>query len=408
MRFLYLIVCGFLLFTTVNVSAVNVSAEVSYRGFQLNYRTLDEATVKELAEEWNINLVRFQVGNDAIMDGLEGSAYDQMLLTEFALVNNSLKLLEKYGIKVILSLYSPPGGYATRTLPAHHKIFSEPTLQAKFIQTWTTIVQTFGGNSAIYAFDLLNEPASRRSLLCTQCRKWGQLARETVAAIRSVSRKSTIMLKPLYGNPRQLSNLPVLRDKNVIYGYHLYPFFSYQHAGIDNFPSNVARPKERSVKTESTKGVQKFFTRMKKQFDRGRIPTFPPRLSVVEFGVSGCSLNNPGEFLNDILTYIERDDINLNATALSKNSLKLLCESLKLDNCSALEVEKSKVEALKSVVNSNSLKPEIQHESWINHAFNDANVWDPRYYCDPSSKTFIKTGETDRSTVLKKFFERNK
>ena len=70
-----------------------------------------------------------------------------------------LPLFEAAGIKVVLNLYSSPGGFAQKDKKFSQRVFQEQWAQDSFIAAWETIARRYNGNKSIYGYDLLNEPA---------------------------------------------------------------------------------------------------------------------------------------------------------------------------------------------------------------------------------------------------------
>lgn len=351
-----------------------VIAQVNFRGFQVDYKTATEPYVASLKNEWNINIARVQIGDNAIMDFVDRDGYSRMMEVELQLLDNALALYAKYGISVIINLYSPPGGFQTRESPSHYRMFSSLQLQNDFISVWEALAARYKDNPAVYGFDLVNEPARRLELLCATCRDWPELASETFARIRQISPDKPILIKSLYGDPGELIKLPLIDDINVIYTYHAYPFNSYQSAGIGNSDVNQKRPKRRAIEAALARPLNRFGKKVKRAFRRKLVPYSKPALSVGEFAVSSCSTQKPERFLSDIIKIFEKNN--------------------------------NKKRRRRSASQRRRFKPFIQHIMWTNHALGDSKVWDPRFVCTVDGK-FAQSAETARGNVLKKFLKRN-
>jgi hypothetical protein len=428
-----------LLATALMVGSIvsNANADIEYRGFQVGYVGFDEAQMAKLVNEWNVNLVRIQVGNNSQMDGTTGAAYYQMMLEQLDMVDKVMPIFAKYNVKVVFALYSPPGGFHTRTAPAHYEMFVNPLLQAEYIQTWQLLINKYYVNSPykslIYAFDLLNEPALNPSLLCQSCPDWNSLVSATVAGIRQVSADAPLMIKSLYGDPSQLAKLEPINDSNIIYSYHAYPFNEYQHSGIGSTPVDVKRPTFKQISNRLDSSLVKFFNKVKVAYDKGLVPSYPPRLNVGEFAVSSCATDNPAQFFADLLGVIEGDATSSKVSKIKQKSELTSTDKKKKRRKSAKERRREKRERAKKKRElerkrkeeekkrkqeekkdggdkkdeRNDPKDQIVHESWTNHAWADAYVWDPRYVCNNGDFTEVVGQDTDRGLVLKEFFARN-
>jgi len=344
----------------------------SYRGFQITL-DLSSDSAQQLSQAWGINIARIQIGNNSEMDGTTGAEYISMMQAVFDKFDLLLPILEANNIKVIFALYSPPGGFETRKTPAHYAMFSNAGLQQEYIQIWQEIINRYGSSPSIFAFDLLNEPALRNSQLCAQCKNWNGLLLDTVAAIRALNPSVPLMIKSVYGSPSKLDSLPAINDSNIIYSYHAYPFLSYQQAGIYKRKRNAKRPSKKQIAAALLGSLGKFYRKQYAYFQSGQIPNYPPRLSAGEFGVSSAAINRPGKFMDDLISVLEGGVSFPAAQARSKKW---------------------------------KFAKEVVHESWISHAFGEAQIWDPRYSCTAPNKCKLKN-ETDRSLILKKYFNRN-
>ena len=214
-----------LLLTIISISlCTNLSALAAptERGFQIPLSSVTAESIDDLVNNWKVNVIRVQVGNNNSMDGTTGAAYDSMMEEQFTLLDQKLPLLQARGLKMIFCLYSPPGGFETRQAPSHYLMFSQPELQNDFIKIWQTIANRYGASSIISAFDLVNEPAQRKGTLASGARPWHRLAIDTVSAIRAILPTKPIIVRSIYGDPGKLSLLTVLNDPNISYSYNSY------------------------------------------------------------------------------------------------------------------------------------------------------------------------------------------
>ena len=374
-------------------------ADVTERGFQVGLSdAITPEVVQGLKQDWGINLARIQVGDNGRMDGAVGQEYLDMMEGAFALVDSKLPLFAQNNIKVVFTLYSPPGGFLTRQKVPHHAMFSDQGLQQDFIRIWETIIDRYGNNPAIYAFDLSNEPAEDRKSVCATCKTWAQLVPDVVAAIRAKNSSVRLIIKPPYANSSKLGQMPILDDPLIIYNYHAYPFIRYQHAGLDGISSTIARPTTQAVQQATYGRLRAFLAKWTAAHKEGRVKSPVPTINVGEVTVSSCAAE-AGVFLNDMLGAIEG-----NFDAIDGTALKLSCNSIKKKN------ERAKCnKRAKALMRKYPLVPAMRkaHTSWTHHGFNDATVWDPRYACSPTNEFFVSPTETDRETVLRAYFSRN-
>ena len=369
----------FLILISILSPALSLAAP-GMRGFQIQYSDVDAAFAASLKNDWGVNVVRIQLGNNDLQDGTTGQAYIDMMNAEIGVLDQALPHLAANGIQVILALYSPPGGFETRDKPSHYLMFSQPNLQTDYLDMWRALATYYKDNDTIYAYDLLNEPAMRKSSKSPNAKSWNELLIDTIAAIRAIDNSTLIMIKSLYGDPNKLAALPAVSDPNVIYSFHAYVFNKYQHSGITSVPFQMKRPKANRIATKLNVPLAKFYQKQKKFNKKGLVGNFPPRINAGEFGVSSCAKES-AIYMQDLIDAIER---------ASKKTKKIKCGKRSAKVCKQL---KRASKALKI-------------ESWTNHAYYEAVVWDPRYTCDAQGN-FILQANTDRGQVLQSFFALN-
>ena len=72
---------------------------------------IDAEGLRVLGEEWNANLIRWQlIRTEQFNDAQDLAAYDRWLQAALSRLDAALPLCEKYGLRVVVDLHSPPGG----------------------------------------------------------------------------------------------------------------------------------------------------------------------------------------------------------------------------------------------------------------------------------------------------------
>jgi hypothetical protein len=376
--------------------APHAAAAPTMRGFQMPLESMTAEALDDLVNNWGVNVLRAQVGDNTHMDGTTGAAYDGMMEQRFLLVEEKLPLLQARGIKLIFCLSSPPGGFQTRETPSHYLMYSQPELQDAFIEKWKQIVARFGSHPAILAFDLENEPAMRSSLVAAGARQWNQLLLDTIAAIRVTHPTLPLIVKSLYGDPSKLSQLPAINDPNVTYSYNAYPYNKYQHTGVGSAPFSIKRPSDKAVLANLRKRVAPFFFKTSQRVEKGEISKslYPPKVIVGEVGVSACASEGP-QFLNGLLDTLEKDESASQIKARAR-----LLRQWKKARSRGIKRPKPKFVA-------RHFARDVSHTGWFIHAFAEAIIWDPRYVCDSAGNITQSSTETDKSIVAKSYFSRN-
>ncbi len=348
----------FLLF--VLIFANLTYAEPVYRGFQIGTADLSDEEILSLGSEWKANVIRIQVGNDSLMDGRTGADYFQMISDSLDQVDLLLPKFDAQSIKVILTLYSPPGGFQTRKAPSHYAMFSELALQQDFINVWELLALRYKDNSTVLSYDLSNEPALRKSLFNRNALTWPELVKDTVTAIRAIDPVKQIIIKALYGNPTQLRFLPKIKDPNYCYSFHVYPDNKYINQGINGNPIKHNPPSNELILKNSFLPIHKLLKKFPKK-DRKDV----------------CF--NIGEFA--VPRWAPKADLYL------ERLLKL--------------IERSKIPATER-----QPATKINLQSWTYHAYDESPVWDPRGSTNPNNETFPAELPA-RAEVLVKYMLKN-
>lgn len=372
------------------------NAAPTERGFQIPVDQITNEHLDDLINNWKVNIIRVQIGSDSGMDGVTGAAYDSLMNDHFNLLDSKLPLLQARGLKMIFCLYSPPGGFESRESPSHYMMFSRADLQADFVKVWQTIATRFGANETIAAFDLVNEPAARKALMGAGTKNWGQLALDTIAAIRAITPKP-IIIKSLYGDPSKLTNLPAIPYANVSYSYNAYLYHAYQTTGITTPARSVQRPKDAAILSRVRGRLAPFF---KKTYDRvlkKELPAdaYPPKLVVGEVAVAACALE-PGAFLTGLMTALETDDSEKGVAYRAR-----VIRSWKRLRRRRPRLPKNPPFENKDFVN------DVAHAGYAVHAYNEAPVWDPRVSCNEAGQLYTPPTEAEQAIVIKSFFSRN-
>lgn len=372
------------------------AAAPTRRGFQVPLRELTASTLDELVTNWKVNIIRVQVGDNATMDGLTGAAYLAMMNDQFNRLDAALPLLQARNLKAVFILYAPPGGFQTRSGPSHYAMFSDPALQTDFINMWKTIINRYKGNPTIAGFDIVNEPALNKNIPANGAMNWNDLLLATIKEIRALDSNSTLYVKPLYGDPNKLSNLPVLSDSKVVYVYNSYFFNSYQHTGVASAPFSIKPPRSRDVDGKMREALSKFYHTMYYRVDSQKLPAtaYPPKVEIGEVAISACARDS-AQFVNTLLASFERP-----ANSDDKSYRDRELRRYRQQRRRRRSVEKPQFEP-------RDFRSDVEHQGYVVHAFGDAPIWDPRYQCDTSGNLTVAPSDTDRAIVYKSYFSRN-
>ncbi len=254
-------IINFLCFTLCFLILFNSSADAisSKRGMMVG-PSLSFADLDAL-DSWNVNVVRWQFTKLANRDSENITEYRSWLQS---VLNNVIALaptMQEKGIKVIVDLHTPPGGF--RMDPngfAVHKIFENSTLRNEFLNSWLTITQQLKPYSAILVqgYDLLNEPAVgliNGSVTKALTDNWRYLAIDTMTMIKNID-DVRIFIEPGYGTPENLVRLtPITGFSKLVYSVHHYFPLSYTHQGVGSFPDNITYPGKEVIQASLDKAI---------------------------------------------------------------------------------------------------------------------------------------------------------
>jgi endoglucanase len=276
-------------------------AQDRYRGMNVT----DQLTASDVAvlESWNVNVVRFQLVLNAAENG---SANDYLAELDSTLANldTLLPILEQAGIKVILDLHTPPGGFASKNFPAQFKLFTQPDLQATLVTAWESIALRYLNNDVIYGFDILSEPAtgSRRP-----SGEWLSLATDLAQAIWSIDSSRQLLIAPDYADPKKLKFFSKRLKKNlgsedysnkVIHNIHLFVPFKYVTQGVSRI---VKKPVQYGTRKLNRRTILTSFRRLKKAQAATKARIFIGEFSVVRWAPRA------DRFLSDFVRLLEKN-----------------------------------------------------------------------------------------------------
>ena len=194
---------------------------------------LKSSDVTALAS-WGANLVRWQLGGNGYA-GLTTTDYDSVLAAELAKLDALLPSLEAAGMHVVVDLHS-----------LSREQFTSTATQTKLIQVWKTIATHYSGNTAIWGYDIANEPSSDGEGWFPSQLNWNELAERVALGIREVDATRTIIIEPAQaGSVLGFPALRPVRASNIVYSFHFDTPMAFTHQGVStDYPSTTVYPNE--------------------------------------------------------------------------------------------------------------------------------------------------------------------
>jgi len=201
-----------------------------------------ESDIRDLAETWNANQIRWQLNWTPMKQAEEWArdleAYDRWLDGALVECDKALAACEKYNIRVLVDLHTPPGGRAQGGVC---RMFQEKRYQDKLIAVWDRIARRYQGRQVVYAYDLVNEAVE--GVVAEGLLNWRDLATQAARTIRAVDPGKPVVFEPgPWGGPDGFDWLEPLDLDRVIYSFHMYRPHSFTHQGVHNDRTGIAYP----------------------------------------------------------------------------------------------------------------------------------------------------------------------
>ncbi|NLN88740.1 MAG: glycoside hydrolase family 5 protein [candidate division WS1 bacterium] len=186
---------------------------------------------------WQLNWVPMKEAEDWAQD-LE--AYDAWLAEALEDCDKAVALAEELGVLLLVDLHTPPGGRADGGVC---RMFQERPYQEKLLEAWDIIARRYAGRTAVWAYDLINEPVE--GIVADGCMDWRALATAATDVIRAVDPGKPVLVEPSpWGGPDGFETLVPLDRERVIYGFHMYLPHRFTHQGVGDNPVGFSYPGE--------------------------------------------------------------------------------------------------------------------------------------------------------------------
>jgi len=223
------------------IAGPQVTASTAYKGHNLPRLrgamvspSIDAEGLRVLGQQWNANLVRWQlIRTEKFDDGLDLAAYDRWLQSALKRLDAALPLCEKYGLRVVVDLHSPPGGHRLSGgyAGSDHGLFNDAACQRKFIEVWQHMARRYKDSKAIWGYDLANEPVEAAT--GEELADWQDMAEQAAKAIRAIDPERAIIVEPPeWGSPLGLRELRPLAVPGIVYSVHMYLPHAFTHQGV--------------------------------------------------------------------------------------------------------------------------------------------------------------------------------
>jgi hypothetical protein len=216
------------------------SAQTTFRGFTLD-SSITDAQMDGVAA-FKANVVYYFLNPNEISVAMTHDDYLANLDLALQRLDEVLDGFGQRGIKVAVDLAGPPGAFYDRKTPALQRVFTDVWAQQTLIDAWKVIAARYVGNSAVWGYNLLNEPCQRSvkpGLL-----PWKSLSVLVAQAVRGIDPDVRLIVQPPYGNPNHFSMIAPLTGLGTVeYSFNFYYPYKFTHQGLYGIPLKmVYRP----------------------------------------------------------------------------------------------------------------------------------------------------------------------
>jgi hypothetical protein len=173
---------------------------------------ITEGDIEQIAN-WGVDHVRVPVDYPVFEDDAAPGAYKEEGLQY---LDQALEWCRQRGLGMVIDLHHAPG-YSFGTLQ-QNTLFDDPQMQARFVAIWEMLTRRYRSEGDWLQLELLNEVVEPTS------ERWNALAHRTIAAIRAIDARRTIVYGGNHYNAiEQLAQIDVLPgDEHIIYNFHFY------------------------------------------------------------------------------------------------------------------------------------------------------------------------------------------
>lgn len=230
--FIFLLIISPLTFGSGKYVSAEELGSWSWSGFNLGYGKLKEIDVKNMVES-GAKVARFHLEARHCSDCTQYEVAQEDSLRLKKIVGYA----SKYGLKIIVVLDTKP-----RASEADFWDSEERKMSLQII--WSGIARQYANESAIAAYDLLNEPHPPDAIWSGGPSKmWPQLIERFAKTIRSQDPNHALIVESApIALPGAIEKLKPISYENVVYSFHFYEPHRLTHQGIIGFPLGLDYP----------------------------------------------------------------------------------------------------------------------------------------------------------------------
>jgi TolB protein len=181
-------------------------------------------------KRWGMDHIRVPVDSPLIASEADRARFNDEGLSW---IDRAVAWTRNAGLTLVLDMHHLPGhGFMSEST---NTIWAEGPDRRQAIELWKTLARRYSGQPHV-VFELLNEPVAPVG----QDELWHALARDLLAAVRSVNQENWIMIgSNRWSNVSTFAVLPKFDDARIIYTFHFYDPFLFTHQRASWAPPDI-------------------------------------------------------------------------------------------------------------------------------------------------------------------------
>jgi len=283
---------------------INKSHTGMYRGMNVVYSSntakniISKSGLDELRNDWKANSIRVMIGGEKYYPGgLQLADYDAILQTELVRMDTLVKWCTANGLRINVGMAGLSDG-----------LFKSQAAQTRLINAWKLIATRYKNSSAVWAYDLANEPIvsspypySYTYPLDNSILMWPQLADTLVKVIREIDTEKGIIIESLNYSMNMDDIKPIDASiPNIIYSVHMYTPHSLTHQFGPETPSISYPGMIDGVNYDKAK-LKEILAPIKAYQDKYRVPIYIGEFSCIRWAPN----NSAYKYLRDCIEIFE-------------------------------------------------------------------------------------------------------
>jgi len=199
-----------------------------------------EESYKELSE-MGFNSVRFYLNYGLFESDDNPYRYNE---AGFEWIDRNIEQAKKYGIRLLLNMHYPQGGYQSQG--NGEELWLNEENQKRLTALWTEIAERYSNEPTILGYGIVNEPVVAVEENADEgLGKWQKLAQEITDGIRTVDMNHIVFVEKMcavenvstglaeWKTFNDENNYVHIDDNNIVYEFHYYEPHMYTHQGFN-------------------------------------------------------------------------------------------------------------------------------------------------------------------------------